>query len=432
MTRSPLMVSLAICLLCLLLTARAQTPTIPRIALQGGSKARKAFSMTQTRNPNWKWRQIPVTALYAAPFLKHHLRMPEPLKEAVDELQMEVINRTSLVHERANGQTAVGTNGLYTFPVHIGKPAQTFNIMFDTGSGDFWVWSWLMPQTLTNGRNVYNATKSSESDRLTGQSFNVNYAQGSAYGVVWQDTVTVNGEYSIQGNPVECAQNVGGTNLPGLTGVDGIMGLNTWINDSEYPSPQQTWLSFIVDQYLPAPVFTVALVRNGVGTMDFGTIDAKKYTGSLVYTPVVPLPGWAESGYWLVNWSGFSIGKGSFNSTVHQVFVDSGCNLVLLPTSIARKYYAQIRGSWQQTNGFWMFPCAATTPTFTFGLGTSRITIPSNHMVFQVVDGGNCLGAVQEIEEDSYVLIGVPWLEALFVVHDYGAKRLGFALRPSY
>jgi hypothetical protein len=118
------------------------------------------------------------------------------------------------------------------------------------------VWSWLMPQTLTAGRNVYNGTKSTESARWNGQSFNVAYSRGSAYGLVWQDTVTVNGEYPIVGNPVECAQNLGGDNLAALTGVDGIMGLNTWINDSEYPVPQQTWLSYIIDQYLPCKVST--------------------------------------------------------------------------------------------------------------------------------------------------------------------------------
>jgi aspergillopepsin I len=164
--------------------------------------------------------------------------------------------------------------------------------------------------------------------------------------------------------------------------------------------------------------------------MDFGKIDPKKYTGSILYTPVVPLPGWANSGYWLVNWSGYSIGKGAFNSTVTQVFVDTGSNLVLLPQSMTDRYYAQVKGAWQQTNGFWMFPCAATMPTFTFGIGNSRLTVGPKNMVFLNLDDGvNCLGAIQQTEEDSYVLIGAPWLEGLFVVLDYGAKRIGFAAR---
>lgn len=108
-----------------------------------------------------------------------------------------------------------------------------------------------MSETITKGRKIYNATLSSESSRWNGQSFNVPYASGSAYGLVWQDTVWADGDIGIIGNPVECAQDVGGDNLKALTGVDGIMGLNTWINDSELPVPQQTWLNFYIQNYLP-------------------------------------------------------------------------------------------------------------------------------------------------------------------------------------
>lgn len=83
------------------------------------SHPRKAFSITQTRNPNWVPREIPVTIVYAAPFRKHKLRMPEPLKEAVIELAAEgELNSTNLpsrrrqLHTRANGLKTNNTNGL--------------------------------------------------------------------------------------------------------------------------------------------------------------------------------------------------------------------------------------------------------------------------------------------------------------------------------
>lgn len=110
------------------------------------------------------------------------------------------------------------------------------------------MWSWLMPTSITSGRNIYVGTTSSTAVNSKTQSFNVNYASGSAYGVVWEDTVWIDGGVSIgvTGNPVECAQNVGGDTLPALTAVDGLFGLNLWVNDSESPIPQETWLAYIL------------------------------------------------------------------------------------------------------------------------------------------------------------------------------------------
>jgi hypothetical protein len=106
-----------------------------------------------------------------------------------------------------------------------------------------------MPTTLTSGRNIYDGTNSSSSAPSRTQSFDVNYASGSsAYGVVWEDTVWIDGNsvpIGVAGNPVECAQNVGGDTLSALSGVDGIFGLNLWVNDSEAPIPQETWFSYI-------------------------------------------------------------------------------------------------------------------------------------------------------------------------------------------
>lgn len=70
-----------------------------------------------------------------------------------------------------------------------------------------------MPTSITNGRRFYNATKSSTATRFPGQSFNINYASGSVYGTVWQDVLWVDGNegsIGVTGNPIECAQNVGG------------------------------------------------------------------------------------------------------------------------------------------------------------------------------------------------------------------------------
>lgn len=105
-----------------------------------------------------------------------------------------------------------------------------------------------MSSSVIKNHRIYNATNSTSAARYTGQSFNIAYASGSVYGTVWQDTVWIDGSdgsIGVSGNPVECAQNIGGA-FSTLTAVDGIMGLNNWITDSQSPHPQQTWLNYIL------------------------------------------------------------------------------------------------------------------------------------------------------------------------------------------
>jgi hypothetical protein len=67
------------------------------------------------------------------------------------------------------------------FPIQIGTPPQTLPVLFDTGSGDFWVLSWLdvrgtPPPSL--GVTLYNGTVSSTAAPI-GQSFSLNYGSGA-------------------------------------------------------------------------------------------------------------------------------------------------------------------------------------------------------------------------------------------------------------
>ena len=84
-----------------------------------------------------------------------------------------------------------------------------------------------MPRSLLQSHRAsgyYNASLSSTAVQFTGQSFNIGYASGSVYGNVWLDTVYVDGDgvqIGVGDQPVECAQNVGGS-FSSLPAVDGM------------------------------------------------------------------------------------------------------------------------------------------------------------------------------------------------------------------
>lgn len=179
----------------------------------------------------------------------------------------------------------------------------------------------------------------------------------------------------------------------------------------------------------PVPVFTVSLSLRSPGTIDFGFIDPSKYIGSIAYTPVTVIPN-TPGGFWAFNWTGFAIGNGRFNYTNIQVMLDTGGNISQLPQSILKKFYAQVEGAYQQPDGGYAFPCESKIPDFAFGVGNSHIVVSGRNLIFNpLADGINCYGAVQGTSENSYVYMTVPFLTSIFVVHDYGAMRMGFANR---
>lgn len=106
----------------------------------------------------------------------------------------------------------------------------------------------MSPEVL-GSRARYNTSISTTAQLFTGQSFSAAYGSGYVSGVVWLDDVLISGDDGtvlvVTGNPIECAQIVGGS-VSTLSAVDGILGLNRWVNDDESPYPQQTWLNYIL------------------------------------------------------------------------------------------------------------------------------------------------------------------------------------------
>ena len=73
-------------------------------------------------------------------------------------------------------------DSLYLCPVTIGTPGQTFNLDFDTGSADLWLWSTELPKkTVTQNNsehNIYDASKSSSFQKIKA-TWKISYGDGS-------------------------------------------------------------------------------------------------------------------------------------------------------------------------------------------------------------------------------------------------------------
>ncbi len=136
-------------------------------------------------------------------------------------------------------------------------------------------------------------------------------------------------------------------------------------------------------------------------------------------------------GYWTWTSSGYAVGSGSFSSSSIQGIADTGTTLLYLPDSIVTAYYKQVRGSSNsQKYGGYIFACTATLPTFTFGVGSARITIPGKFLNYGPAETGSssCFGGLQSSAGVGINIFGDVALKSAFVVFNGGSTpTLGWA-----
>nr|1E5O_E Chain E, ENDOTHIAPEPSIN [Cryphonectria parasitica]1E80_E Chain E, ENDOTHIAPEPSIN [Cryphonectria parasitica]1E81_E Chain E, ENDOTHIAPEPSIN [Cryphonectria parasitica]1E82_E Chain E, ENDOTHIAPEPSIN [Cryphonectria parasitica]1EED_P Chain P, ENDOTHIAPEPSIN [Cryphonectria parasitica]1ENT_E Chain E, ENDOTHIAPEPSIN [Cryphonectria parasitica]1EPL_E Chain E, ENDOTHIAPEPSIN [Cryphonectria parasitica]1EPM_E Chain E, ENDOTHIAPEPSIN [Cryphonectria parasitica]1EPN_E Chain E, ENDOTHIAPEPSIN [Cryphonectr len=312
----------------------------------------------------------------------------------------------------------------YITPVQIGTPAQTLNLDFDTGSSDLWVFSSETTASEVDGQTIYTPSKSTTAKLLSGATWSISYGDGSSSsGDVYTDTVSVGG-LTVTGQAVESAKKVSSSFTEDST-IDGLLGLAFSTLNTVSPTQQKTFFDN-AKASLDSPVFTADLGYHAPGTYNFGFIDTTAYTGSITYTAVS-----TKQGFWEWTSTGYAVGSGTFKSTSIDGIADTGTTLLYLPATVVSAYWAQVSGAKSSSSvGGYVFPCSATLPSFTFGVGSARIVIPGDYIDFGPISTGSssCFGGIQSSAGIGINIFGDVALKAAFVVFN-GATTptLGFA-----
>ncbi|CAK7222144.1 hypothetical protein SCUCBS95973_004741 [Sporothrix curviconia] len=383
----------------------------PKIGTTAGT------TLHQVRNPHYTFNGA--VSVYKT-YLKFGVPVPQHLQDAVD--------RTGLVSKRSEGVAVASPidslDDAYTIPVSIGTPPQVLQLDLDTGSSDLWVFSSETPSSEVNGQTVYNPSKSSTSKLQSGYTWSISYGDGSSSsGNIYADTVSVGG-VTVTGQAVELAEKVSST-FTSDSSTDGLIGLGFDSLNTASPKAVQTFFGNAESQ-LDSPLFTADLKHNAPGTYDFGFINSSLYTGDITYVPVNTNPG-----YWTWTSSGYAVGSSSFVSSSLSGIADTGTTLLYLPLTIVKAYYKQVSGSSNSnTYGGYVFPCSATLPTFTFGVGSARITIPGSYINYGPVSTGSstCFGGLQDSSDIGINIFGDVALKSAFVVFDGSSSpTLGWA-----
>ncbi|NXH40360.1 RENI protein, partial [Dicaeum eximium] len=214
----------------------------------------------------------------------------------------------------------------YFGEISIGTPAQTFKVVFDTGSANLWVPSYkcspLYSACVSHSR--YDSSKS-RTYIANGTGFAIRYGTGSVKGVLSQDIVMVSDIPIIQVFAEATA-------LPAFPFIfarfDGVLGMG-------YPSQAIDGITPVFDrilaqQILQEDTFSVYYSRNAPlkpgGEIILGGSDPAYYTGDFHYLNV------SRSGFWQISMKGVSVGAEIlFCREGCSVAVDTGASYITGP-----------------------------------------------------------------------------------------------------
>jgi aspergillopepsin I len=166
----------------------------------------------------------------------------------------ELLKRTDLKHTEVAAIPHY-YDAEYLCDVEIGTPPQHFNLNFDTGSSDLWVYGTSMPAEQMHGQARYNPNSSPSASKLDGEYWFAGYIDGGYVGGdVYMDKATVGG-LEVEAQGVQVA-NLAFEEITQDGEMDGILGLAFDKLNFARPNRLRTWFANVVPQ-LEEPVFTV-------------------------------------------------------------------------------------------------------------------------------------------------------------------------------
>jgi len=115
-----------------------------------------------------------------------------------------------------------------------------------------------------------------------------------------------------------------------------------------------------------------------------------------------------------------------------DAIADTGTTLLYLPAAAVKAYYAKVSGaSNSAAAGGYIFPCSATLPSITLGIGSYKAVVPGSYINYAPYSGSSCFGGIQSNTGIGFSIYGDIFLKSQFVVFNGNVPELGFAAKPT-
>ncbi|KAG0365775.1 aspartic peptidase domain-containing protein [Gamsiella multidivaricata] len=313
----------------------------------------------------------------------------------------------------------------YTGTIILGNPAQSFQVVFDTGSDMIVITSDQCQGTHCNDMPHYTCNSCTK----TPYSYNITYGDGTwGAGPIVADTVAIGG-LVIQNQQIldvtKSALDLSSYGK-GIAGLVGLMPSSPVLHS--VPPLQTIYQAKLLDMDVFSVYLSPSLKANQGGSFLFGGIDSTKYQGSLNYVPISTGSGTSQ-GMWYIDADAAYTGSVVVSGYTKSPWLfDTGTSFIAVPTSFAQNFHANIPGAaYSAADQLYTVPCNGTA---TFGLSFNGVKYEVPYLDFIASGGtGSCVSLVMPLGNYEMFILGDPFLRQVYVVYDFtaGATRIGLA-----
>lgn len=369
---------------------------------------------------------------------------------------------------RYSTDTNLWTLGLvYTTPITIG--GKEFTVVLDTGSSDTWV----VGENFTCQRGTPPSrracrfgdtyTNSPTFTPIDNQNFEISYSDGEYLnGLFGTEKVTLAG-VTVNHQQVAVVETA---NWQGDGISSGIVGLSfpantrafTGYDYSQDSAANQVAYSplftSMYDQGSVPPLFSLALDRDGTGTLAIGGTPDIDYVPVFASSPFQLLTtsgaasGMTQYTFYSITTGGFEYNSAQSNwdlgnwltyfgnpndPTQVQVLIDSGTTVNYLPIAITEAVNKLFDppAVFNQQVGYYKVDCDAKAPQFGVKIGPETFYINPKDLVVKL-SAQTCISGITASGVGGNSILGHAFLKNVLAIFDVGASEMRFAAREYY
>mmetsp|Transcript_2711 Transcript_2711/g.3356 ORF Transcript_2711/g.3356 Transcript_2711/m.3356 type:complete len:488 (+) Transcript_2711:140-1603(+) len=313
----------------------------------------------------------------------------------------------------------------YKGPIYIGTPSRRFDVVFDTGSSDLWVFSQDSNAKKKDYLNTYDSRSSSTFNGENSKTFFIEYGIGECKGITLQETVHLGGlrvESQLMGEVTHFSNNFDTEDNP----TDGILGLgfrdasrmhgdNIVVNMRKYGLIPNASFSFILGGDPSADGQDGSFLL--IGPPDFRYAHNHRFS----YVPVHP------GGMWAITLTSVLIDGVDYKFCVSgcNALPDTGTSMIVVPIQYWDDFSSKLvkgrNDCRRQASGIYCTEGTEGLPTFSLVLGDGIFHLsPDQYML-----SGQVLGFMPSTFQTW--ILGDTFLKNVYTVFHMDNKTVGFA-----